>query len=242
MRDLLLTLGYPRASIVGHSLGGGVALQSAYQFPERTERVVLISSGGLGAEVTPILWAATLPGAQTVVAALSTIPAVLTERLSGVLPTLIGQSDARVFANVLRGMTDDHQRQAFLRTARTVIEWRRQTVSASRQLGLLGAIPLLIAWGANDKTIPPQHHQALAERVPHAVTVEIAGAEHYPHETAPAQLLSALQTFLAATKPFRYAEDRWVQLLTSAGPVEAHRAAARSLSGHASSSDDPVRH
>ena len=240
LRDLLLTLGYPRASIVGHSLGGGVALQSAYQFPERTERVVLISSGGLGAEVTPILRAATLPGADTVVAGLSSIPTALTQRLFGVLPALIGHSDARVLADVLRGLTDDHQRRAFLRTARTVIDWRGQTVSAGRQLGLLSEVPLLVAWGANDKTIPPQHHHALAERVPHAVTVEIPDAGHYPHETAPTQVLSALQTFLAATQPFRYVEDRFVRLLSSADPVEVRRAAARSVSGHASSSDHRV--
>jgi len=240
MRDLLLTLGYPRASIVGHSLGGGVALQTAYQFPERTERVVLISSGGLGAEVTPILRAATLPGADTVVAGLSSIPTALTQRLFGVLPALIGHSDARVLADVLRGLTDDHQRRAFLRTARTVIDWRGQTVSAGRQLGLLSEVPLLVAWGANDKTIPPQHHHALAERVPHAVTVEIPDAGHYPHETAPTQVLSALQTFLAATQPFRYVEDRFVQLLSSADPVEADHPAARSLPGHESSSDHLV--
>jgi pimeloyl-ACP methyl ester carboxylesterase len=234
MRDLLLTLGYPRASIVGHSLGGGVALQTAYQFPERTERVVLISSGGLGAEVTPLLRAATLPGADTVVAGLSTIPAALTQRLFGVLPALIGHSDARVLADVLRGLSDDHQRRAFLRTARTVIDWRGQTVSADRQLGLLSEVPLLVAWGANDKTIPPRHHHALAERVPHAVTVEIAEAGHYPHETAPTQVLSALQTFLAATQPFRYVEDRFVRLLSSADPVEARRAAAGPVPGHAS--------
>lgn len=234
MRDLLLTLGYPRASIVGHSLGGGVALQSAYQFPERTERIVLVSSGGLGAEVTPLLRAATLPGADTVVAGLSTIPAALSQRLFGVLPALIGHSDARVLADVLRGLSDEQQRRAFLRTARTVIDWRGQTVSAGRQLGLLSEVPLLVAWGANDKTIPPQHHHALAERVPHAVTVEIADAGHYPHETAPTQLLSALQTFLAATQPFRYIEDRFVRLLTSADPVEARRAAAGPVPGHAS--------
>jgi pimeloyl-ACP methyl ester carboxylesterase len=242
MRDLLLTLGYPRASIVGHSLGGGVALQSAYQFPERTERVVLISSGGLGAEVTPLLRAATLPGADAVVAGLSSIPAALTQRLFGVLPALIGHSDARVLADVLRGLTDDHQRRAFLRTARTVIDWRGQMVSAGRQLGLLSEVPLLIAWGANDKTIPPRHHRALADRVRHAVTVEIADAGHYPHETAPAQVLSALQTFLAATQPFRYVEDRFVQLLTSADPVEARHPAARPVPGHTSSSDHLVRH
>ena len=242
MRDLLLTLGYPRASIVGHSLGGGVALQTAYQFPERTERVVLVSSGGLGAEVTPILRAATLPGADTVVAGLSTIPAALTERLFGVLPALIGGSDARVLAEVLRGLTDEQQRRAFLRTARTVIDWRGQTVSAGRQLGLLREVPLLVAWGANDKTIPPHHHRALAERVPHAVTVEIADAGHYPHETAPTQVLSALQTFLAATQPYRYIEDRFVQLLTSGDPVEGCRPAARSVPGRPSSSDHLVRH
>lgn len=242
MRDLLLTLGFPRASIVGHSLGGGVALQAAYQFPERIERIALISSGGLGVEVTPVLRAATLPGADAVVAGLSSIPAALTQRLFGVLPALIGRSDARVLAEVLHGLSDEHQRQAFLRTARTVIDWRGQTVSAGRQLGLLSEVPLLVAWGANDKTIPPQHHRALAERVPDAVTVEIADADHYPHETAPTQVLSALQTFLAATQPFRYIEDRFVQLLTCADPVETRRAAADSLPGRASSSDHLVRH
>jgi pimeloyl-ACP methyl ester carboxylesterase len=209
MRDLLLTLGYPRASILVHSLGGGVALQSACQFSERTERIVLISSGGLGAEGTPILF---------------------------------GRSDARMLADVLRGLTHDHQRRPFLRTARTVIDWRGQTVSAGRRLGLLSQVPLLVAWGANDKTIPPQHHHALADRARHAVTVEIADAGHYPHETAPTQLLSALQTFLAATRPFRYVEDRWVRLLTSADPVDARRVAARSMSGHVSSFDGLVRH
>jgi pimeloyl-ACP methyl ester carboxylesterase len=221
MRDLLLTLGHHRATMVGHSLGGGVALQTAYQFPERTERMVLISSGGLGAEVTPILRAATLPGADPVVAALSTIPIALTQRLFSVLPALIGHSDGRVLAEVLRGLTDDQQRRAFLRTARTVIDWRGQTVSATRQLGLLRDVPLLIAWGADDKTIPPAHHHALAEQVPHAVTVQIADAGHYPHETAPTLLLSAMHTFLSSTQPFRYVEDRWVRQLTHLHPGDA---------------------
>lgn len=227
LRDLLLALGHHRATIVGHSLGGGVALQTAYQFPERTDRLVLISSGGLGAEVTPILRAATLPGADTVVAGLSTIPAALTQRLFGALPALIGPSDGRVLADALRGLTDEQQRRAFLRTARTVIDWRGQMVSATRQLGLLKDVPLLVAWGADDKTIPPRHHHDLAERVPHAVTVEIADAGHYPHETAPKQLLSALQTFLAATQLFRYVEDRWVQLITQPHPVDAGTPAAQ---------------
>jgi pimeloyl-ACP methyl ester carboxylesterase len=221
LRDLLLTLGHHRATIVGHSLGGGVALQTAYQFPERTERIVLISSGGLGTEVTPILRAATLPGADRVIAGLSAIPAGLTQRLFGVLPTLIGASDGRALAEALRGLSDAQQRRAFLHTARTVIDWRGQTVSATRQLGLLQEVPLLIAWGAQDKTIPPRHHHALAAQVPHAVTVEIADAGHYPHETAPVPLLAAMHAFLSASQPFRYVEERWVQQLTRPHPDDA---------------------
>src|SRR5213079_2526907 len=64
IRDLLAVIGIDRASIVGHSLGGGVALQFFYQFPQRTERLVLVSSGGLGHEVSPLLRGAALPGAS----------------------------------------------------------------------------------------------------------------------------------------------------------------------------------
>jgi pimeloyl-ACP methyl ester carboxylesterase len=241
MRDLLLALGHSRVSIVGHGLGGGVAMQSAYQFPERTERVVLISSGGLGADVTSILRAAGLPVADSFVAALSTIPARLT---LGLLPALAGRFGAGALGDVLRPPTDGRQGRSFLRTVRTVIEWRGQTVNASHQLGLLREVPVLVVWGANDKTIPPRHHRALAERIPHALIVEIADAGHYPQETAPEQTLSALQTFLAATRAFRYTEDRFVQLLTCAAPVDDRQAATRpkSSSDNASSSDEPERH
>lgn len=221
MRDLLLTLGLSRASIIGHGLGGGIALQSAYQFPERTERVALISAGGLGADVAPILRAAALPGADTVVAALSSVPAGLTRRLFALLPVLVGSSDGGVLAGTLRGLTDDNQRHAFLHTARTVTGWHRQTAGASCQLGLLSDVPMLFAWGADDRAVLPKHHHAFARRVRHAMTVEIADAGHYPHETAPAQLLSALQTFLAATQPYRYVEDRWVRRLVCARPTGA---------------------
>src|ERR671926_839233 len=68
IRDLLAVIGIDRATIVGHSLGGGVAMQFFYQFPQRTERLVLISSGGLGHDVSPLLRAAALPGVQELLA------------------------------------------------------------------------------------------------------------------------------------------------------------------------------
>ena len=63
LRDLLTALGHDQATLVGHSLGGGIAMQFSYQFPEMTERLVLVSSGGLGLEVNRALRAASLPGA-----------------------------------------------------------------------------------------------------------------------------------------------------------------------------------
>src|SRR5919108_4080092 len=62
IRDLLSALGHERATFVGHSLGGGVAMQLAYQFPEHCERLVLVSSGGLGREITTLLRVANRPG------------------------------------------------------------------------------------------------------------------------------------------------------------------------------------
>jgi pimeloyl-ACP methyl ester carboxylesterase len=214
LRDLLLALGIRRASIAGHSLGGGVALQAGYQFPDRVDRLILISSGGLGPEVNYLLRAATLPGAGAVVAVLATLPTGLMKRLLALLPLLVSSFDAELIVGALRGLRAEQQRKAFIRTARAVIDWRGQSVSAARQVGLLRDVPVLVAWGAQDTTIPPQHHLALAERVPHAVMVEITDAGHYPHETAAAQLLPAMEKFLSSTQPFRYSEARWVEQLT----------------------------
>src|SRR5215218_7140410 len=77
VRDLLAVLGHDRVTVVGHSLGGGIALQFAYQFPEWCERLVLVGSGGLGKEVSPLLRALSAPGADYVLALL------LNDRLHG---------------------------------------------------------------------------------------------------------------------------------------------------------------
>jgi hypothetical protein len=125
----------------------------------------------------------------------------VTRRVLTVLPPLAASPDAGALAGVLRGLASHRQRRAFVRTAHTVIDWRGQTVSATRQLGLLRDVPVLVAWGARDTTIPPHRHQSFAERVPHAVLVEIPDAGHYLHETAPDQLLAAMEAFLANTTP-----------------------------------------
>jgi pimeloyl-ACP methyl ester carboxylesterase len=216
LRDLMVVLGYSSTSVAGHSLGGGIALQFAYQFPSRIRRLLLISSGGLGPELSVLLRAATLPGAATIVAGLASLPESVTRSLfpTVILPGLLARQDAGPAAGLLRGLAGSGQRAAFLRTARSVADWHGQTVSANRQLVLLTDIPVMIAWGSNDKTIPPHHHRALARQLPEPHLVEIANAGHYPHETAPEALTSAILAFLASTTPFTYDETRWRELLT----------------------------
>lgn len=214
LRDLMLSLGHRRFSLAGHSLGGGVALQTAYQFPERIDRLVLISSGGLGPELSVTLRAATLPGADAVVAALSRLPTAITSRVLAAAPSAVSGADSAQIADVLSGLRDTKQRTAFIRTARSVIDWRGQAVSAQRQTGLLHGVPVLLAWGSGDTTIPPAHHRAFASRVPDAVTVEIPGAGHYPHETNSSEVLEPLHEFLISTKPFQYSESSWVDRLS----------------------------
>src|ERR671933_917740 len=81
IRDLLAAIGIDRASIVGHSLGGGVAMIFFYQFPQRTERLALVSAGGLGPEVSPLLRSAAVPGASLLLSAVAN-------------PRLVGRIDA----------------------------------------------------------------------------------------------------------------------------------------------------
>ena len=218
LRDLILCLGYRRFSMAGHSLGGGIALQTAYQFPERIDRLLLIGSGGLGPEVSYALRAATLPGADPIVAALSALPAAVIRRAMAAMPGFVTGADASQIADVLSGLRERKQRTAFIRTARSVIDWRGQAVSAQRQTGLLRGVPVFVAWGAADTTIPPDHHRAFATCVPEAVAVEIARARHYPHETHSAQLLTPMLAFLSSTVPFEYSEKSWVDRLAEASP------------------------
>jgi pimeloyl-ACP methyl ester carboxylesterase len=226
LRDLIVALGFGPVTVVGHSLGGGIGLQFAYQFPERTSRLVLISSGGLGDDLTPVLRAATLPGASGVVALLARLPETTTRRFFSATARVGRQGvpeDAGPLAAGLRGLAGTRQRQAFIQTARAVIDWRGQSVSALRQLGLLADLPVLIVWGSADRTIPPHHHPAVAQQLPGARAVELTGAGHYPQETAPDRLLPHLQAFLAETTGFEYEESRWRHLLTAGMIIEPSR-------------------
>ncbi len=216
IRDLLSALEVERATMVGHSLGGGIAMVFFWQFPHRVERLALVSSGGLGREVSPLLRSAALPGASALVWAaahpritdgLERAGTELHRRGSGLGVQL------QAIARALRPLGTHGARAAFAHSLRAVIDPRGQRVSATDRLYLLDSVPTLIAWGERDRTIPISHGLAAHEAVPHSRFVTLPGAAHFPHLEQPAALAEALHEFIATTEPARLDEAAWQALL-----------------------------
>jgi pimeloyl-ACP methyl ester carboxylesterase len=216
IRDLLATLGVERATIVGHSLGGGVAMQFFYQFPQRTERLVLVSSGGLGPEVSPLLRGAAMPGSALLLR-LATQP-----RLVGALADAGTRLRARgngtgvylqAVARALRPLQEPGARRAFLETLRAVIDRHGQRVSARDRLHLLSEMPTLIVWGERDRTIPLVHGTDAAAAIPGARFETLPRAAHFPNLEDPAGLARVLADFVATTEPARIEDDDWGDLV-----------------------------
>jgi pimeloyl-ACP methyl ester carboxylesterase len=211
LRDLLLTLGHERATLVGHSLGGGVAMQFVYQFPEMVERLVLVSSGGLGPDVSPVLRAATLPGADLFIAATAPVG----QRAGAMLGRGLGAIGLRPnadLAEVARGyasLADSERRAAFLATLRSVVGAEGQLVAATDRLYLADALPILIVWGDRDPIIPVAHAEAAHQRLSRSRLEIFTGAGHLPQVEEPARFVAALERFLAETEPAEFDRDEW---------------------------------
>ncbi len=216
IRDLLAVIGVERSSLVGHSLGGGVAMQFFYQFPQRVERLALVSSGGLGREVSPMLRGAALPGASAalwlaahprVVEALWDAGERMRDRGSGKGVYL------KAIARALRPLSRPGARTAFLQTLRSVIDFEGQRVSARDRLYLLRDFPTLIVWGERDHTIPLEHGRWAHGAIPGSRFVTLPRAAHFPHLEDPDGLAVALRDFLQTTEPARIEDADWGGLL-----------------------------
>src|SRR4051812_31404639 len=180
IRDLLAAIGVDRASIVGHSLGGGVAMQFFWQFPQRVERLALVSSGGLGHEVSPLLRTVALPGMSGVLGVVAHRRVL--DALDRAAPRLGSRGVyVRAVARALRPLEQPGAREAFVQTLRAVIDVRGQRVSATDRLYLLSQMPTLIVWGERDNTIPLAHGRAAHEAVPHSRFATLPRAAHFPH-------------------------------------------------------------
>ncbi|MGO9907823.1 MAG: alpha/beta fold hydrolase [Solirubrobacteraceae bacterium] len=211
LRDLLVALGHEHATLVGHSLGGGVAMQFAYQFPELTERLVLVASGGLGPEVSVILRAAALPGADRFIAATAALGNTVGTKVARGLGA-VGLRPSTDVAEVARGyasLVDRDRRAAFLATLRGVVGTGGQRVHAGDRFYLAEGMPVLIIWGARDSIIPAQHGQNAHEAIVGSRLEIFEGVGHLPQLEAPGLFIAALERFIAETEPARIDPERW---------------------------------
>jgi len=204
VRDLMVVLGHRRATVVGHSLGGGVAMQFAYEYPPFAERLVLVSSGGLGREVHLMLRAATLPGSELV------LPIISTQRLNrvgGTVVQLLGRLGLRAgpdLAEMAKGygsLADAGARQAFIHTLRAVLDIGGQRVSATDRLYLAELLPSLIIWGQKDPLIPVAHAEIAHQALTGSELEIFDDSGHFPQLTDPVRFAHTMIDFIENTEP-----------------------------------------
>src|SRR5664280_2920047 len=215
LRDLLDELGIERATLVGHSLGGGISMQFTWLFRERVERLVLVDSGGLGRDLSVLLRAPTLPGVELVLPVLS---APWLARGGGALGRQlqrVGLRSGPDLEEIWRGylgLGTVEARRAFLATLRTVVDPGGQTVSALEKLPSMADIPTLLVWGGRDRLIPLQHGIDAHEAIPGSRLEIFEKAGHFPHLDEPRRFAALLVDFVNSTK------DRLVQTTVPPDP------------------------
>jgi pimeloyl-ACP methyl ester carboxylesterase len=220
LRDLLVALEHERATFVGHSLGGGIVMQMAYQHPELCERMVLVSSGGLGAEVHPALRAATLPGSELVLPFITgrgvRSAGTALSHAFGRLGMKAG-TDVVEFARGYGSLSDRESRQAFLHTVRAVIDPAGQRVSARDRLYLAAELPTLFVWGELDRIIPPHHGRSAQGEVPGSRLETLSAAGHFPQLDEPDRFVAIIDDFVATTEPADVSPEEMRRRLQTGG-------------------------
>ncbi len=224
MRDLLTMLGIEKVTVVGHSFGGGVAMQFAYQFPERTERLALIAPGGLGPEVSVAIRALTLPGASFALSMAGLPP--LRPFVAGYLTALSRSRlphtrDLAEVAHIYRGMLcDPRGRFAVRHVTSAVVDWHGQIVTMTDRAYLTRLMPMCLIWGERDDVIPVSHATTAEAYAPGAQVHLVPGAGHFPHKEQPDQVARILAGFAHRTAPARYQRARWRRLMQQGDLVD----------------------
>ena len=211
LRDFMEALDIPSATIVGHSMGGGIAMQFVYQFPERCRRLVLVNSGGLGPEVTGLLRAATLPGSQLF------LKAATSDRVENAARS-VGRKLREWGFRATPGMSSvgshfialkDHEaRRAFVTTARSVMDLRGQRIDARDRIRLAAELPTMIVWGRRDRFIPVAHALEAHDLIPGSRLEIFDDSGHFPHEHEAERFTEVLLDFIDSTEPAELSIDQ----------------------------------
>lgn len=223
MRDLLSVLSFDRVTVIGHSLGGGVAMQFCYQYPQMVERLVLVAAGGVTREVNPALRLASLPAAPQALAALSvpgfeTALRMVRGRIDKVsLPPML--VDLPEMLRVLGDLRSPNKRAAFVRTLRAVVDWRGQMVTMLDRSYLTERLPIMIVWGTHDLVLPYSHAKLAHAAMPHSRLETFVDSGHFPFRDDPLRFADLVDDFVSTTVPLDFDLERWGRLLTD-GAVE----------------------
>jgi pimeloyl-ACP methyl ester carboxylesterase len=209
IRDFLHLLGIEKATVVGQSFGGGVAMQFAYQFPERCERLVLVDAGGLGREVSWLLRFLTFPAAEYI---MPVVFPTFARTWGDSVSRFLGERGLRNARGAemwrsYRSLTETENRQAFVRTIRAVIDPGGQSVSALDRLYLAAHMPTLIVWGDQDRIIPLIHAHQAHEAIPGSRLEVMEGVGHFPHVEKPLRFVEILLDFLRTTDPSSFTPE-----------------------------------
>ncbi|MGK2866378.1 MAG: alpha/beta fold hydrolase [Mycobacterium sp.] len=209
MRDLLSVLDIERVTVVGHSLGGGVAMQFAYQFPQLVDRMVLVGAGGVSKDVNFVLRLAAMPMATEALALLR-LPMVLPAlqafgRIGGTLFGSTGMGrDLPDALRVLADLPEPTASSAFARTLRAVVDWRGQVVTMLDRCYLTESVPVQLIWGTHDSVIPVSHARLAHAAMPGSALEIFEGSGHFPFHDDADRFVDVVQRFIDTTIPAEY--------------------------------------
>ncbi|MBJ8345041.1 alpha/beta fold hydrolase [Antrihabitans sp. YC2-6] len=233
LRDLLSVLGHEKVTLVGHSLGGGVAMQFAYQYPHLVDRIVIVCAGGVSREINPLLRMSSVPVVPLVLHALS-LPGATTAldmfgRFLAALNATTGTKgaslahDAIDVVRVLAAQSDRMGHRAFVKTIRAVADWRGQTITVLDRCYLFEGIPVQIVWGRCDAIIPVRHAHIAHAAMPGSTLEIFDEAGHFPFRDDPIRFAGLVQRFLDSTTPAQYEQERWRAALSAGHAVDSRR-------------------
>ena len=212
MRDLLSVLDIERVTVVGHSLGGGVAMQFAYQFPQLVDRLILVGPGGVTKDVNFALRIASLPMGSEALALLR-LPMVLPAlqafgRVAGAAmgSTALGRDLAEML-RILADLPEPTASSAFARTLRAVVDWRGQVVTMLDRCYLTESVPVQLIWGSHDLVIPVGHAQLAHAAMPGSQLEIFQGSGHFPFHDDPDRFVEVVERFIDSTEPAVYDQD-----------------------------------
>jgi len=236
MRDLLSVLDIDRVTVVGHSLGGGVAMQFAYQFPQLVDRLILVGAGGVTKDVNFALRIASLPMGSEALALLR-LPMVLpaVQAVGWVAALAIGRTgmgrDLPEMLRILRDLPEPTASSAFARTLRAVVDWRGQVVTMLDRCYLTESVPVQLIWGSHDSVIPVSHAHLAHSAMPGSQLEIFDGSGHFPFHDDPDRFVEVVERFIDATEPAVYDQELLRGLLrtgisegTISGPIDTRAA------------------